>query len=129
VSGVIKIVPGNRTVLLTIDAPMTIDAATDGTAAAADGTAAATDGTTAAAGTTASAKGTTASADGVRVGVVGDPVRTLANCVPMQGKLTEAPVYWMHGPNKSIGLEEYAGGAVQMEFLVPPGATVFAFTV
>ena len=94
VSGVLKIEPGNRTVLVTIDAPVT--------ATAAEG--------------------------GVRVGVVGDPVRTLASCVPLQGQLTEAPVYWMQGPNRT-GLEEYAGGAVQLEFLVPAGATVFAFTV
>ena len=68
------------------------------------------------------------SAEGVRVGAVGDPVRTLANCVPLQGKLTEAaPVYWMHGSNRT-GLGEYAG-AVQMDFLVPPGAAVFAFTL
>ena len=42
--------------------------------------------------------------------------------------LTEAPVAWGRGSN-STGLGEYAGGAVQLEFFVPPGATVFAFTV
>jgi hypothetical protein len=96
--------PGNRTVLLTIDAPVTT------TTAAAAGT------------------GGVGAGEGVRVGVVGDPMRTFSNCVPLQGKLTEAPVYWMRGSNRT-GLEDYMGGAVQMEFLVPPGATIFAFTV
>ena len=91
VSGSVKIEPSNRTVLLTLDAPV-------------------------------------ATGEGVRVGVVGDPVRTLANCMPLTGKLTEAPVHWKQGSHR-VGLGQYAGGAVQMEFLVPPGATLFAFSV
>lgn len=101
-SGVVAVKPGNRTVLLTADVPAAAAAAAS--AAAAGGAA------------------------GVRVGVVGDPLRTLANCVPLRGKLTEAPVYWVQGSTRT-GLEDYMGGAVQLEFLVPPGATVFAFTV
>lgn len=91
VSGVVDIAPSNRTVLLTIDSPVTAK-------------------------------------DGVRVGVVGDPFRTVDNCVPLKGKLTEAPIYWEQGANR-VGLGQYVGGAVQMEFVIPSGGTLFAFSV
>ena len=72
--------------------------------------------------------------EGVRVGVVGDPIRTLANSVPLKGKLTEAPALWRN-PHADrthparVDLGAYKGGAVQLEFAVPPGATVFAYTI
>ena len=72
--------------------------------------------------------------EGVRVGVVGDPIRTLANSVPLKGKLTEAPAFWRnphpsHGEPAKVDLGQYKGGAVELEFAVPPGATVFAYTI
>lgn len=70
---------------------------------------------------------------GIKVGCVGDPDRTLDASIELRGKLTETPALWKGGPDLSLYmLDPKAGrtcGAVTLEFLIPPGATLFAYTL
>jgi hypothetical protein len=61
---------------------------------------------------------------GVRVGIVGDPERPAVDCNAITGKHTDVIVTW--GKNGSDLKKLY--GAVQIEFVIPDDATVFAFS-
>ncbi len=61
---------------------------------------------------------------GVRVGVVGDPNRTAAACRPITGRHTDALVSWNGEPGTDLRM---LYGAVQLEFVIPSDATLFAF--
>jgi hypothetical protein len=60
-------------------------------------------------------------------------IRTLDASIELRGKLTETPALWKGGPDLSLYmLDPKAGrtcGAVTLEFLIPPGATLFAYTL
>ena len=70
--------------------------------------------------------------NGIRVGCVGNPNRTLERSIELRGKLTEAPVLWEGGLDLSpymVDEQSRSCGAVTLEFVVPPGATLFAYAV
>jgi hypothetical protein len=63
------------------------------------------------------------STSGVRVGVVGDPNRTVATSMPITGKHTDVLVTW-----EGLGSDlRMLYGAVQLQIEIPTDATVFAF--
>jgi hypothetical protein len=66
----------------------------------------------------------------VAVGVSGDPELSVANCVLLQGQLTERLVVWKVGPKVSTRpLAHLVGQNISLTFSLDDGATVFAFDV
>merc|ERR1712113_352056 len=62
---------------------------------------------------------------GVRVGIVGEPDLTVANCDPIKGKHTDYTVTW----KGESSLKKYLNGAVSLEFDIPSDATAFTFSI
>ena len=65
---------------------------------------------------------------GVVVGVVGDSRRRPDNCLVLRGNLTDTSVAWSRGADSSP-LADLVGQNITLEFLLEPGAVLFAFSV
>jgi hypothetical protein len=64
----------------------------------------------------------------VAVAVVGYPALSAANCDPLRGNLTEGLVTWQgQGGERQLGA--LVGKNVTLQFLLQPGAVLFAFDV
>jgi hypothetical protein len=64
----------------------------------------------------------------VAVAVVGYPALSAANCDPLRGNLTEGLVTWQ-GQGGSRQLGALVGKNITLQFLLQPGAVLFAFDV
>jgi hypothetical protein len=64
-------------------------------------------------------------AAGVQIGILGDSSKTVENCDPIKGAVTDAVVTW----KGESDISHYINGAITVVFKIPGDATAYAFRV